>query len=216
MASRRKGMLAGLAAGVAAIAAMTLVGTGANADHHGMKKAEVGKKAPDFTLVDHEGNSHTLSEYTEKGHVVVLEWFNAKCPFVVRHYATYPTMKELNEKYSGKKVTWLAINSAHEGHMTHGIDAEYAASWGIEYPILNDETGKVGKMYEAKTTPHMYIIDTDGILRYNGAIDDDPRDRKERSAKVNYVDQALGQILAGETVTQAETKAYGCSVKYAK
>lgn len=214
MVHRRTGVFAGLAAlaalavGVAAFTAPATAGSET-------EKAKVGAKAPDFTLTDATGQEHTLSSYTGKGQVVVLEWFNAGCPYVVRHHEKYQTMSNLAAKYKGK-VTWLAVNSSAEGKEGYGMDKEAMAKWKIAYPILLDADGGVGHLYGAKTTPHMYIIDAKGTLVYAGAIDNDQGDKKSPTEKVNYVAKALDEVLAGKAVTESETKAYGCSVKYAK
>ena len=179
-------------------------------------KAAVGSKAPDFTLTSVDGKSYTLSELTKQGKIVVLEWWNPKCPFVVKHHEHASTMKDLAQKYKDKGVVWLAINSTNPDHGNHGVDADYIKKWEVKFPVLLDESGDVGRMYDARTTPHMYIIDTNGVLRYQGAIDSDRGARipSDPSTVTNYVAQALDQILAGETVTQPETRPYGCSVKY--
>lgn len=209
-----------LAAGVLAVVGAGLVTSPVLADHHkssdGMK-AKVGQKAPDFTLTSVDGKSYTLSELTEDGKIVVLEWWNPKCPFVVKHHDTLSTMNDLSEKYAEKDVVWIAVNSTNSSHRDHGVDSDYIKKWDVDYPVLLDESGKVGKMYGAKTTPHMYIVDANGVLRYQGAIDSDrgPRAPRDASMVTNYVQQALDQIIAGETVTQPETQPYGCSVKYA-
>ncbi|MFG0312577.1 MAG: thioredoxin family protein [Phycisphaerales bacterium] len=177
--------------------------------------AEVGAKAPDFTLVDINGEEHTLSEYTEKGHTVVLEWFNPDCPFVKKHYRDDTgTMLNIQRDMKDEKVTWLLVNSGRKGHSTTGVDRNKKAvdAWGITAPVLLDESGKVGMAYNAKRTPEMYIIDAQGVLRYHGAIDD--RSDAAAPGKTNYVRNALQQVLAGETVSTTKTKAYGCSVKY--
>jgi len=183
-----------LAAGVAAMG-VSLTGV-ANAEQSSEAKAKVGDKAPDFTL---------------------LEWFAPDCPFVVKHYqdTDKSTVNNLIEEFSDKDVVFLAINSAHSGHPYGGKDRnmERMEEWKIEHPMLVDANGQVGKTYGARTTPHMYIIDTDGVLRYNGALDNDSSARG--IGEVNYVRQALTEVLAGETVTAAETRPYGCSVKYA-
>ncbi len=178
--------------------------------------AKIGQTAPDFTLTDASGKSHTLSEYTKQGKIVVLEWFNPKCPFVVRHHEAKTTFKDLYSSYKDKNVVFLAVNSSNRDSGVYGFDAEYAKKWSIEYPILVDEAGEVGKAYGAKTTPHMYVIDSKGELRYMGAIDNDDRGNKSDSDYVNYVKSALDQVIAGETVATPETKSYGCSVKYKK
>jgi len=200
---------------VGAVASTTLA-FGVLAHDHGDKaKAEVGKQAPDFTLVDTEGNEHTLSDYTKDGKIVVLEWFNSGCPYVVRHHSKYDTMKDTSSEYADDGVVWLAINSGAPGKQGHGKDEWAIEEWGIEYPILIDESGKVGRMYGAVTTPHMFIIHKDGTLVYAGGIDNDRRDAMPEESKINYVAQALDEILAGEDVSEAETRPYGCSVKYA-
>jgi peroxiredoxin len=173
--------------------------------------AKVGSAAPEFTLKDTDGKDVSLSKF--KGKIVVLEWYNSGCPFVVRHHEKYNTMTDTAKKF-GDKVVWLAINSGAPGKQGHGLDATSKTKWNIGYPILNDETGKVGNLYGAKTTPHMYVIDGQGILRYAGAIDNDAKDEKSPGEKLNYVAQAVEELLANKPVSQAETKAYGCSVKY--
>jgi peroxiredoxin len=172
--------------------------------------ASVGAEAPDFTLAGTAGNKVSLSDFA--GKVVVLEWLNPDCPFVQRHYKA-GTMKSLAAKYAGKGVVWLTINSTH--YMDAAANAKFKASHDLPYTILVDQSGEVGHLYGAKTTPHMYIIDADGMLVYMGAIDDDPRGTKGNAA-TNYVAAALDQVLAGNAVTVAETKPYGCSVKYKK
>lgn len=214
MVTRRTGLFAGLAA-FAALAIGVSAFTSPAAAGSDSEKAKVGAKAPDFTLTDTNGQEHTLSSYTGKGQVVVLEWFNAGCPFVVRHHEKYKTMTDLAAKYKGK-VTWLAINSSAEGKEGFGMDKEAMAKWNIAYPILADASGAVGHMYGAKTTPHMFIIDAKGTLVYAGGIDNDPGDKKSPADKINFVAIALDEVLAGKPVTEAETRPYGCSVKYAK
>jgi peroxiredoxin len=164
--------------------------------------------APDFELTDQNGKVHKLSDY--HGKVVVLEWTNPQCPYVVRHYKA-DTMTNLAAKY-GEDVVWLAIDSSNF------VTAESASKWaeaeGITYPILLDASGEVGQMYEAKTTPHMFVIGAEGELLYDGAIDDDAAGKSE--SPTNFVEAALTSALAGQPVETAQTKPYGCSVKYAK
>ncbi len=175
----------------------------------------IGTKATDFTLIDLEGNEHTLSDYTKEGKTVVLEWFNPTCPFVIKHYGNEAdTMDTLAKEFEDKDVVWLAINSGKEGHMTAKLDLnkKMHANWEINHPILRDTKGTVGKAYGAVTTPNMYIIDADGIIRYAGAIDNNKRSAKP--GDINYVQNALNAVLAGETVEASYNKPYGCSVKY--
>ncbi|MDX2116136.1 MAG: redoxin domain-containing protein [Planctomycetota bacterium] len=175
--------------------------------------AKIDSAAPDFTLTDTDGKQHKLSDYTAQGKVVVLEWFNSGCPYVKRHYDKYTTMRDTAAKH-GDKVVWLAINSGAPGKEGHGKDAQARTDWKIAYPVLLDESGQVGKLYGAKTTPHMFVIDPKGILVYAGAIDNDPKDAQPADKKTNYVAQALDEVIAGKPVSTKETKAYGCSVKY--
>jgi peroxiredoxin len=169
----------------------------------------VGAAAPNFTLEDTAGNQVSLSDFA--GRVVVLEWVNPDCPFVQRH-AKAGTMKTLAAKYSAQGVVWLAINSTH--YMNAEASAAFKAANHLPYPILHDQSGEVGHLYGAKTTPHMYIIAKDGTLAYIGAIDDDPRGSSD--SPTNYVAASLDEILAGEAVATPETTPYGCSVKYKK
>ena len=171
----------------------------------------VGETAPAFQLKDLDGKAHSLADY--KGKVVVLEWLNPNCPFSDRH-AREKTMSSLVKKHGS--VVWLGINSTNSSHQDFLPPAEHKA-WtqknGVNYAVLYDETGKVGKAYGAKTTPHMFIVDEQGKIAYNGAIDDDPSGRKG-AGRVNYVDAALTQHAAGQPVGIATTRSYGCSVKY--
>lgn len=168
-----------------------------------------GETAPDFTLPDLDGEEHTLSDH--RGKVVVLEWINPNCPFSVRH-AEERTMISLADE---RDVVWLAVNSTAEGHKDYlepAEHAEYNASKEIDYPVLYDTSGDVGRAYDAKTTPHMYVIDEEGTLIYVGAIDDDPYGRED--APTNYVADALDAHTGRAPVEPATTKPYGCSVKY--
>jgi peroxiredoxin len=170
----------------------------------------VGDSAPAFTLTDSAGNDVSLKDF--KGKIVVLEWLNPDCPFVQRHYKA-GTMKNLATRYGDDGVVWLTINSTN--YMDAEANAKFKVQYDLPYTILVDQSGDVGHLYGAKTTPHMYIIDGAGVLVYIGAIDDDPRGNKDEPV-VNYVAVALDEILAGKAVTTAETKPYGCSVKYKK
>jgi len=170
----------------------------------------VGDTAPDFSLADTEGKEVSLSDF--EGKIVVLEWLNPDCPFVQRHYKA-GTMKKLATEYAADGVVWLTINSTH--YMDAAANAQFKAANDLPYTILVDQSGEVGHLYGAVTTPHMYVIDAQGTLVYIGAIDDDPRGSKGEAA-VNYVAMALDETVAGDAVTTAETKPYGCSVKYKK
>ena len=174
-----------------------------------------GQPAPDFTLSDLSGKAVKLSDL--KGKVVVLEWVNPDCPYVQKHYNS-ANMPGLQKEYSGK-VTWLTINSTREGHSEFKSPQQMAAwmkqTGGAPAATLLDRDSKVGRLYGAVTTPHMYVIDPKGTLVYVGAIDDkrstNPADVK--TAK-NYVRAALGETMAGKPVSNASTSPYGCSVKY--
>jgi peroxiredoxin len=171
--------------------------------------ATLGSPAPDFTLEDQDGSKVSLSDYA--GKVVVLEWLNYDCPFVQRHYEA-ETFVKLANKFEEHGVVWLTINTTH--YATNADNKKFKEANNLPYRILSDPTGEVGKMYDAKTTPHMYIIDKEGKLAYVGGIDDDPKG--ESAEPNNYVNKALKEILSGNPVSMSETKPYGCSVKYAK
>ncbi|MBA7658358.1 Thiol-disulfide oxidoreductase ResA [subsurface metagenome] len=170
-----------------------------------------GKRAPELELNSFDGKSVSLSDY--RGKIVVLEWFNFECPLSRYHYDTKNTMVELANKYKGKNVVWLAVNST--SHTTPGPNKTFAKRHGLPYLILDDRSGQVGRAYGAETTPHMYIINPRGRIVYEGAIDDSPMGRKKEGV-VNYVDNALAELTTGKAVSTAKTKPYGCTVKYAK
>lgn len=177
---------------------------------------KVGTDAPAFTLTDTSGKKHSLADY--KGKFVVLEWFNEGCPFVKKHY-TSGNMQKLQQEYTGKDVVWLSISSSAEGqqgHMTPENAPKTISEWNMNATkVLLDHDGKVGKLYGAKTTPHMFVIDKQGKLVYQGAIDSKATANKADVADAeNYVRVALDNSMAGKPVTNASTKPYGCSVKY--
>ena len=179
--------------------------------------AEIGKAAPTFSLKDTEGNTHDLAKLTADGKIVVLEWFSPDCPFIKKHYEKSTTMNDLAAKYADKNVVWLSIDSSH--YVTAEKTAKVVEKWNIKHPVLLDASGEVGRTYEAKTTPHMYVIDSEGTLVYAGAIDNSKNTKAPDTSDpdyVNYVDQALTELLAGNDVSVTETKSYGCSVKYGK
>lgn len=179
---------------------------------HTHDKLSIGDKAPGFTLKDQNGKDVSLSDYA--GKIVVLEWFNESCPFVVKHYRA-GHMNNLAAKYAEKGVVWLRINSTHNA--TPESNAKIAKEWKIQGPILQDSDGEVGHDYGATNTPHMFIIDQEGKLVYRGAIDSDSSaDTSKIDGATNYVAKALDELLAGKPVSQPETKAYRCTIKYAK
>jgi peroxiredoxin len=179
------------------------------------KPVTAGSVAPAFTLKDTDGKEHSLAELTKSGKVVVIQWFNPDCPFVVKHYRETKTFNNLAEKYKDKNVQFLAINSGAAGKQGAGLERNKKAKtdWAIPYPILLDESGEIGKAYGAKRTPEMFIVNKDGVIAYHGAIDDDSG--ADTVGKTNYVEKALDEILAGTSVTTATTRPYGCTVKYA-
>jgi hypothetical protein len=178
--------------------------------------AQLGAPAPDFTLQDLDGKSVSLSQF--RGKVVVLEWFNPGCPFV-RASHSVGSLKGLADKHASDGVVWLAINSGGAGKQGAGVEAnrEGVSQFGMHHPVLIDETGKVGQLYGAERTPHMFVVNPEGVLVYRGAIDNSPDGEgqsPEGGKLVNYVDGAISAIRSGAKVTPSETKAYGCSVKY--
>ncbi|MDB6170619.1 MAG: thioredoxin family protein [Verrucomicrobia bacterium] len=179
-------------------------------------EAVVGQPAPEFSLRDVSGNVQRLSDY--RGKTVVLEWVNPECPFVLKHYGS-ANIPNLQRAATADGVIWLTINSAHPGGEGDYTPAQMAA-WmekmhGAPTAYLRDQEGKVGRLYAAKTTPHLFVITGDGTLVYDGAID------SIRSAKVgdiaratNYVSAALASVKAGKPVEKPNSQPYGCSVKY--
>ena len=176
----------------------------------------VGSAAPDFSLTDAKGKTHSLSQY--KGKYVVLEWFNPECPFVKKHYGS-GNMQKLQEEYTSKGVVWLTIDSnapGSEGNMTPEQAEKVTTAWKThQTALLLDPEGKAGRAYGAKNTPNMVVINPEGKLIYEGAIDSratpNPADIPNST---NYVKVVLDESLAGKPVTTANTRPYGCSVKY--
>ncbi|OKH52327.1 thioredoxin family protein [Calothrix sp. HK-06] len=177
----------------------------------------VGAPAPAFTAVDSNGKTHNLSDF--KGKTVVLEWTNHECPFVKKHYESN-NMQALQKEKTGKGVVWLSIISSapgQQGNVTPQKANELTKTRNANpTAVLIDADGKVGKLYQARTTPHMYVIDKNGVLQYTGGIDDNssknPQDAKTAN---NYVRAAVDSVLNGEPVKTSTTQPYGCSVKYA-
>ena len=178
--------------------------------------AVVGQPAPEFTLKDNSGQSHALSSF--RGKYVVLEWVNFGCPFVNKHYGS-GNMQKLQKAYTGKGVVWLSVNSSGEGKQGYYPAAELGGvlkeKGAAPTAYLIDTDGKVGHLYGARTTPHMFVVDPKGTVVYAGGIDDKPStDQADIAGATNYVAAALDQALAGKAVATAVTKPYGCSVKY--
>jgi peroxiredoxin len=179
-------------------------------------EVEIGKPAPDFTVKDIHGKSHQLSEY--QGKIVVLEAYNLDCPFCANHFKT-GAMQELQGDLTGKGVVWLVVNSTHRGSETYRDPAsarkEFAQQKMKATAWIDDSSGQLGKKYGMKTTPHMFVIDQNGVLAYQGAIDDRPTDSGDPRKARNYVREAVGKLLSGAKVTVTQTKPYGCGIKYA-
>jgi peroxiredoxin len=176
----------------------------------------VGAPAPTFALKGASGKTVDLSQY--KGKTVVVEWLNHGCPFVRKHYDS-GHMQKLQEKYTKQGVVWLSVISSASGKQGHvdekGAMADKEKNKSFATDILLDVDGKVGKAYEAKTTPHMFIISADGNLAYQGAIDSEASaDQADIPKAKNYVAQALDELQSKKAVSVKETKSYGCSVKY--
>lgn len=193
-----------------AVFALVLCALPAKAD------VEVNQPAPDFTLTDSKGQEHALSDY--KGKFVVLEWVNYECPFVIKHYGS-GNMQKLQKDLTSQDVVWLSINSSAEGKQGYfsadEINQMMTQKNVSSSAYLLDTDGAVGKMYGAKTTPHMYIINPEGVLVYQGAIDDKSGfDPQEIPTSHNYVMAAFDEAKAGNPVSVPVTKSYGCSVKY--
>jgi peroxiredoxin len=181
-----------------------------------LQAAKIDTAAPDFTLTGSRNQTVSLSDY--KGKLVVLEWTNHECPFVRKHYES-GNMQKLQRDYTAKDVVWLSIVSSapgKQGHVT-GEQAEELTKSRDAAPtaVLLDPTGKAGQSYGAKTTPHMYIIDKEGVLRYAGGIDSiKSTDQADIETAKNYVAQSLDELLAGKPVSESATAPYGCGVKY--
>jgi len=172
--------------------------------------------APNFTLTDSNGQKHSLSDY--KGKFVVLEWFNPDCPFVKKHYNS-GNIPNLQKQYTSKGVIWLAIDSSAAGkegnYPPQGLNKYMTDKKAAPTAIFADADGKIGRLYGAQTTPHMFIINPQGVLIYQGAIDDTPSAEIEdlKTAK-NYVSAVLDAAMNGKPVAVNTTKSYGCSIKY--
>ncbi len=182
------------------------------------KAAATTMSTPDFSLTGHDGKTYKLSDVLKEGQHVVLEWFNNECPYVKKHYDS-GNMQAIQKQYTEKGVKWFTIVSSAEGKQGY-LDQKSASKIreerkAVSTALLLDPKGEVGKLYGAKTTPHMFVISPKGDLVYSGAIDSDSSYRPEAIAKSkNYVVQALDASMLGKKVALASTKPYGCSVKY--
>jgi peroxiredoxin len=176
----------------------------------------VGTPAPGFTATDSHGQSHSLSQL--RGKYVVLEWHNQGCPYTRKHYVS-GNMQALQKEWTAKGVAWFTVISSAPGEQGYVTDSEenaYLAQMHADpTAVLMDSQGKLGKLYDAKTTPEMYVIDPSGKLIYEGAIDNRPTpDADDIRGADNYVTDALEEAMAGKPIATAYTRPYGCSVKY--
>ena len=200
-----------------AAAAAVLAGPGLRPRLAAASVATPGQPAPAFTATTTTGGSQSLNDL--RGKIVVLEWTNHDCPYVRKHYET-GNMQGLQREATGQGVTWLTIISSAprtQGHVSPAEANELTTSRkAAPTAVLLDPTGTVGKLYGATNTPHMYVIDKAGVLVYAGAIDDRPTARrKDVEGANNYVRAALQSVMAGQPVKTPQTRAYGCTVKYA-
>jgi len=177
---------------------------------------ETGKPAPDFTGTDINGKAVKLSDY--KGKIVVIESYNSDCPFCNNHYKT-GAMQELEKDMAAKGVVWLIVNSVNPNNPSHRTPEqakqEIADKKIIATAWIDDSSGAVGHLYSMKTTPHMFVVDKTGTLVYDGAIDNQPDPQHDPRTARNYVRESVDALLAGKPAPVAQTKPYGCSVKYA-
>lgn len=179
-------------------------------------KAKVGAMAPEFNVVDMNGKSQKLPDFS--GKYVVLEWLNYGCPFVGKQYGS-GNMQSLQKEWTSRNVVWLSVISSAPGQQGHTesdkAKADYKSKGSHATTVLLDQNGIVGKAYGAATTPHMFIIDPTGKLIYNGAIDDKPTtDLADIKTAKNYVSAALTEAMAGKAISTPTSQPYGCSVKY--
>lgn len=178
---------------------------------------KIGEPSPDFSVVDSKGEMHSLSDYA--GQKVVLEWTNHECPFVSKHYGSGNMQKQQRHARDEHDVVWLSVLSSKpgaQGHVSPERADELTESRNA-YPsaVLLDESGEMGHAYDARVTPHMYIIDEEGILRYMGGIDSiTSANQNDIPKATQYVMVALDELAAGESISQAATRPYGCTVKY--
>jgi peroxiredoxin len=198
----------------AAFAALGLIAFAVSAV--AMDEVKVGSAAPDFSLTDSQGKTRSLAEF--KGKYVVLEWKNHGCPYVKKHYNS-GNMQRLQKDYTAKGVAWLSIISSAPGKQGYSTPTQanhdVASFKASPTAVLLDTDGKVGKLYGATTTPGMYVINPEGKVIYQGAIDDKPTtEEADVKTATNYVAAALDAAMAGRPITVASTKSYGCGVKY--
>jgi peroxiredoxin len=178
---------------------------------------KVGEPAPDFQATDSNGQAHKLSN--ERGKFVVLEWHNNGCPYTQKHYES-GNMQRLQKEWTGKEVVWFTVISSaqgQQGYVTAQEENDYLKQMKASpTAALLDSQGDVGRLYSAKTTPHMFVINPAGVLIYDGAIDDKATtEQADIAGAKNYVSQALEEAASGKPVSTPTSRPYGCSVKYA-
>ena len=177
--------------------------------------AELGKPAPDFSGTDINGKTIKLTDY--KGKIVVLESYNSDCPFCANHFKT-GAMQELQKELTGKGVIWLMVNSVGSRNGSHRTPEQARAEWAEKKlnatAWIDDTSGVIGHLYDMRTTPHLFVIDSKGMLAYDGAIDDKPSPSGDPRKARNYVREAVQKLQAGEKVEVSKTKPYGCAVHY--
>jgi len=182
----------------------------------GLAEAVPGKPAPEFTAKDINGKTHKLADY--KGKIVVLEEYNLDCPFCANHFKS-GAMQELQAYAASKGVVWLLVNSVSAKAPSYRNPAAAKKEWQAEKikatAWIDDSSGAIGKSYGLRTTPHMVVIDKDGVVAYNGAIDDNPSTDEDPRKARNYVREAIDKLVAREKPAVTSTKPYGCGVKYA-
>jgi peroxiredoxin len=203
---------------IAAVAALVAAAAGADTSTGDPKAAAtLDQKAPDFSLTGIDGKTYRLSDF--KGKYVVLEWNNLDCPFVKKHYGS-GAMQALQKQYVEKGVIWLTICSSAAGKQGY-YEPDQLKTMTAERKLsstayLRDADGAVGHAYGARTTPHMFVINPEGVLIYAGAIDDKPStDPDDIKGAMNYVRASLDEAMTGESIAVKSTASYGCSVKYA-
>ena len=181
----------------------------------GFGAAQVGQPAPDFTATDINGKTYHLSDF--KGKIVILESYNQDCPFCHNHYRS-GAMQELQKDMTAKGVIFFVVNSVGPHYSSHRSPEAARKEWAEQKmqatAWLDDSAGEIGKEYGMRTTPHMFVIDKNGILAYQGAIDDRAEPEGDPRTARNYVREAVRELEAGEKVAVSQTRPYGCGVKY--
>lgn len=177
---------------------------------------EIGKPAPDFTGTDINGKTIHLADY--KGKIVVIESYNSDCPYCHNQYKTGAT-QDLQKELTAQGVVWLMVNSVNPNNFSHRTPDQARAEWTAEKIAatawIDDSSGAIGHLYDMKTTPHVFVINKDGNLVYEGAMDDQPDPFHDPRTARNYVKEAVNDLLTGKPIEVSQTKSYGCAVKYA-